>query len=171
MFNAQAGHRINVLAVGADAWPLMPFRAVVYVNGRTVLGSQCLNNQVVHFLFCVCLSDDLFHSPIPPLHPHRTPCIHSILRNGGSCCKSPPPPLGILGTSLLVSFLEAPELAFLLRVDDVDCLHRETRESVRAADGAAECAWVTRIHPAIADFRPCPFADVCSTAAVPATGK
>ncbi len=171
MFNTGPRHCIDIFTIRANAWPLVPFRAVVYVDRRTVLGSQSLNNQIVNFFLSVHLSDDLFHSPIPPLPPHQIPCTHSILRNAGSRCKSPPPPLGIPGTSLLVPFLEAPEFPFLLRVDDVDCLHRETRESVRAADGAAECAWVTRIHPAIADFRPCPFADVCSTAAVPATGK
>src|SRR6266852_6182018 len=42
---------------------------------------------------------------------------------------------------------EPAEASFLFRMDEMDCLHRETREGVRAADRAAQRPRVAGVHP------------------------
>ncbi len=132
MFNTEARHRINVLAVGADAWPLVPFRTVVYVDRRTVLRSQSLNYKIVDFFLRVRLSDDLFHCHSPLLILHLAPS--RTLRSTRDPDHRPARRRRDTFSFPLSLNLEPAEATFPLRVDDMDCLHRQLGEGMRAPD-------------------------------------
>lgn len=62
-----------------------------------------------------------------------------------------PPSLRTCG-SLAPPFLEASKPSFLFRMDDVDCLHGETRECVCAPDRATQRARIARVHASYTHF-------------------
>ena len=149
MFNTEARHRINVLAVGADAWPLVPFRTVVYVDRRTVLRSQSLNYKIVDFFLRVRLSDDLFHCHSPLLILHLAPS--RTLRSTRDPDHRPARRRRDTFSFPLSLNLEPAEATFPLRVDDMDCLHRQLGEGMRAPDRTAKSSRVARVHSPVAD--------------------
>ncbi len=130
----------------------MPFRAVVNVDRCRILGSQSLNNQVVNFFLRIASSDDLFqgHSPLLILLLRHLLAPSRTLRSTRE-----PDRTRRRGRRDIFSFLpplhlEPAEAGFLLGVNQVDCLHRQAREAVRATDRAAKSSRIADVHSLVA---------------------
>src|SRR6267142_2100615 len=134
MRDARTGHGVHILTVRRRARPLMALRARVDVYRCGVLRSQRADDDFVNFRFRIRTLGHYFilrHRPPLPPAPIRT--LRSIRGPGRMPAHRN---WGIVSTLRLLP-AEPPEASFLLRVHQVDCLHRQFGEGVRSPDRAS----------------------------------